>query len=78
MCVIVLHDAIEKGMPLSLANTLARLTEVRDALMLKESFETSLAGDYISPEKTWHHGNKIQFENVLEYFCSNVIFNMTP
>jgi hypothetical protein len=36
LCIIVLHDAIEKGIPLSLANTLARLTEVRDALKLKE------------------------------------------
>ena len=39
----VLHDVIEKGMPLSFDITFARLTDVRDALKLKESFATSLA-----------------------------------
>ena len=43
LCIIVLHDAIEKGMPLSFAITFDRFTDVRDALKLKESFATSLA-----------------------------------
>lgn len=53
LCIIVLHDDIEKGMGylFPLPTTLARLTEVRDALKLKESFETSLACDCISPVK---------------------------
>jgi hypothetical protein len=49
--IIVLHDAIEKGMPFSFANTFARLTEVRDALKLNDSFATFLACDCISPVK---------------------------
>ena len=43
LCIIVLHEAIEKGIPLSFDITFARLTDVRDALKLKESFATSLA-----------------------------------
>ena len=43
LCNIVLHDAMEKGTPLSFAKTLARFTVAREALKLKESFETSLA-----------------------------------
>ena len=53
LCIIVLHDAIEKGIPLSLANTLARLTEVRDALKLKESFETKVLNQLVVPTLTF-------------------------
>ncbi len=35
LCIIVLHEAIEKGMPHSFAITFARLTDVRDAIKVE-------------------------------------------
>ena len=42
-----LQEAIENGMPLSLASTFATLTVVREALKLKESLATSRAWDCV-------------------------------
>ena len=49
LSIIVLHEAIEKGMPLSFDSSFARLTVVRDALKLKEILDISIALQCVRP-----------------------------
>jgi len=49
LCNIVLHDAIEKGMPLSFAKTLARFTVAADAIFIvhvNEAYSKNLQSSF--------------------------------